>query len=167
MIRCQDCKKSISDKAASCPKCGCPITREFIEKYRIEEAWEKKLIWCIVGILVIIFIIIANTSENKTVQAMSPSEIRNDKIKNIFSYLGGSNKKLIDLVKSNMNDPSSFQHVETKYKFLESKEGFEGRHEILIVTMKFRQKNIFGAIVLNEVRAILSLEGEVLYVDET
>ncbi|HIR49435.1 MAG TPA: hypothetical protein IAB35_05595 [Candidatus Faecimonas gallistercoris] len=32
LIECPECKKEISDKASSCPNCGCPITPELIEK---------------------------------------------------------------------------------------------------------------------------------------
>ncbi len=43
MIKCPECGKEISDKAAACPNCGCPIKKsnaEFI-KQNTEEMWEK------------------------------------------------------------------------------------------------------------------------------
>lgn len=32
LINCQECGKEISDKASSCPNCGCPINKETIHK---------------------------------------------------------------------------------------------------------------------------------------
>ncbi|MDD4779152.1 MAG: hypothetical protein PHT02_00915 [Tissierellia bacterium] len=61
-----------------------------------------------------------------------------------FSLWDGSNIYLVDLVKENMNDPKSFKHVETRYK-----DNGDG----ITVYMKYRGKNAFGGLVLNEVIA--------------
>lgn len=52
LILCSECGKSISDKAASCPGCGCPVEKETIIpkpqpqqvdclRYSKEELWQK------------------------------------------------------------------------------------------------------------------------------
>lgn len=61
-----------------------------------------------------------------------------------FSLWDGSHVALVDLVKENMNDPKSFEHVETRY---------DDNGDGITVYMKFRGKNAFGGLVLNEVSA--------------
>ena len=38
LIACEECKREISDRAAACPHCGCPIAREPSEPARPAEA---------------------------------------------------------------------------------------------------------------------------------
>lgn len=59
------------------------------------------------------------------------------------------------LIKKSMNDPSSYEHVETVY-------WDEG--DYLIVKTTFRGKNAFGGIVKNWVKAKVDLNGNVINV---
>ena len=59
-----------------------------------------------------------------------------------FSAWDGSHVKLVELVKENMNDPKSFEHVETKYI---------DNGDSLTIFMKFRGTNAFGGKILNTV----------------
>ena len=74
-----------------------------------------------------------------------------------FSAWDGSHIALAQLVKENMNDPKSYEHVETVY-------WDQGDH--LIVKMTFRGANAFGGKVLGSVRAKCSLDGRVLEILE-
>jgi len=65
-------------------------------------------------------------------------------ISECFSPWNGSHMALRDLVKSNMNDPDSFDHVETIY--------FD-KQDHLIVNMTYRGKNAFGGVVREFVKA--------------
>ena len=65
-------------------------------------------------------------------------------IENQFSPWDGSHIDLVKLVKENMNDPKSFEHVETRYS--DEKDG-------ILIIMKFRGNNAFGGKVLNYVTA--------------
>ena len=56
-----------------------------------------------------------------------------------------------------MNDPGSYEHVETVY-------GDMGNH--LVVRTTFRGKNAFGGVVSNWVKAKTDLDGNVLEVIE-
>ena len=39
LIKCSECGREISDKASSCPHCGCPVTgkEELLEKPSVEK----------------------------------------------------------------------------------------------------------------------------------
>jgi len=56
LINCPECKKEISDKAQSCPHCGCPINAIKVEQTRKKwKGWQ--LIGCsslFIGFLIII-----------------------------------------------------------------------------------------------------------------
>lgn len=80
---------------------------------------------------------------------------RRDKIHRQFSAWDGSHSKLKKLVKDAMNDPSSFDHVNTSY---------EDKGSYILVQMSFRGTNSFGAKVLNSVIAKVDLDGNVLSV---
>jgi len=61
-----------------------------------------------------------------------------------FSAWDGSHIYLVKLLKENLNDPKSFEHVETTYVD-------NGDH--LIIKMTYRAKNAFGGLVLQNVTA--------------
>lgn len=77
---------------------------------------------------------------------------RKSEISRQFSSWNGSHRNLVSHIKRQMNDPSSFEHVETVY-------WDKGNH--LIVRTTFRGKNAFGGVVLNSVTAKVSLDGKV------
>ncbi len=81
------------------------------------------------------------------------AEVRKEKIESQFSGWDGSHNNLKKLLKENMNDPSSFDHVETTYRD-------DGDH--LTVIMRYRGANSFGALVLGSIIAKVDLEGNVL-----
>lgn len=80
-------------------------------------------------------------------------EERQNLIYKQFSNWDGSHRNLKRYVKSNMNDPKSFEHIETTYT---------DKGTYLYVYMKFRGSNAFGATVLNTIRAKVDLQGNIL-----
>lgn len=82
---------------------------------------------------------------------------RQEKIENQFSGWDGSNRPLEKLIKNSMNDPDSYDHVKTVYW---------DQKDYLIVKTTFRGKNAFGGLVLNSVKAKISIGGTVLEVME-
>jgi len=80
---------------------------------------------------------------------------REKKIQSQFSSWDGSHTNLTKVIKESMNDPKSYEHIKTTYIDMV---------DYIIVTMEFRGKNAFGALVKNTVRASVSLDGEVLEV---
>lgn len=81
------------------------------------------------------------------------SPARKNKIKLQFSAWDGSHRNLEKLIKDGMNDPKSYEHVETTYVDM-------GTH--LIVRISFRGKNAFGALVKSSINAKVSIDGEIL-----
>jgi hypothetical protein len=81
----------------------------------------------------------------------SEANARTEMIEKQFSAWDGSHIKLTRLIKDSMNDPDSYEHVETKYWDME---------DHLIVSTTFRGKNAFGGVVKNTVKAKVSLDGE-------
>ncbi|MFA5777311.1 MAG: hypothetical protein WC906_02650, partial [Parcubacteria group bacterium] len=76
---------------------------------------------------------------------------RKEVIEKQFSSWDGAHIKLSRLIKDSMNDPDSYEHVETKYWDMK---------DHLIVNATFRGKNAFGGVVKNTVKAKISLDGE-------
>jgi hypothetical protein len=75
---------------------------------------------------------------------------RKKKVEGLFSKWDGSYAPLKKYVKEKMNDPSSFDHVETKFSD-------RGNHVYIIMT--FRGKNAFGGTIINKVTAKVEFEG--------
>ncbi|PCI24161.1 hypothetical protein COB57_05625 [Candidatus Peregrinibacteria bacterium] len=85
------------------------------------------------------------------------NEMRQEKIKKNFSPWDGSHIKLTKRIIESMNDPDSYEHVRTSFRDA-------GEH--LIVTTVFRGRNGFGGMILNTVKAKMSLEGDILEIFE-
>jgi len=77
--------------------------------------------------------------------------------KECFTGLDGYNLSLVRLVKENLHDPDSFEHVETRFKLMD---------DCAIVVMKYRAKNGFNAIRLEEITAKINFDCEVVEVNE-
>lgn len=86
-----------------------------------------------------------------------PEAERKARIEKQFSSWDGSHRKLTALIKQSMNDPGSYQHVETRYG---------DRGDYLLVKTTFRGKNMFNATVVNSVMAKIGLDGEVIEIIE-
>jgi hypothetical protein len=71
----------------------------------------------------------------------------------------GSHRGLVEHVKERMHDPDSFQHVHTHVV-----EGEEGN---LLIVMKYRAANGFGALRLATIGAIVYADGRILAFDES
>jgi outer membrane PBP1 activator LpoA protein len=81
--------------------------------------------------------------------------LRSKQVENQFSSWDGSHKNLEGHIRSIMNDPDSYEHVKTVYW---------DRGDHLIVQTSFRGKNAFGGLVLNSIRAEVSMDGQVVAV---
>lgn len=80
-------------------------------------------------------------------------EARKELVQKQFSGWDGSHHGLTKLIKAGMNDPGSYEHIETR---------FEDRTTHIFVATKFRGKNAFGGKVVNTVAAKVDTKGNVL-----
>lgn len=74
-----------------------------------------------------------------------------------FNEWDGAHPGLVIFVRNSMNDPKSFEHVETRYR---------DDGDSIFVVMKFRGNNKFGAKVLNTVNAKVDFKGNVIEVKQ-
>lgn len=99
----------------------------------------------LIGLLILgIFILIFRACLGCGEDAPKKPKTREEQIKECFSAWDGSHRKLERWVKNNMNDPSSYEHIETRY--------VDNTTSIGII-MKFRGKNAFGGKVVTTVIA--------------
>lgn len=96
--------------------------------------------------------------EDDTIVA-KPIEVltRQDSIRKCFSSWDGSHINLKNSLIQSLNDPGSFEHVETTYSDM---------GEIIKVKMIYRAKNGFGALILSEILVETDINGNILKVIE-
>lgn len=87
---------------------------------------------------------------------MTATEKRQARIAAQFSVWNGAHRNLEAAVRASMNDPNSYEHIETRY---------QDRGDHLFLVMKFRGANVFGGKVINMVSAEADLDGRVLNVE--
>tara|TARA_R110000823_G_scaffold309594_1_gene433945 strand:+ start:10798 stop:11442 length:645 start_codon:yes stop_codon:yes gene_type:complete len=75
-------------------------------------------------------------------------------ISSVFSAWDGSCRNLERSIKNNMNDPDSYEHIETRYSY----DPDEGYFDVIT---KFRGRNGFGGMVVNAVKAKVLFDGTV------
>lgn len=81
------------------------------------------------------------------------NQIKANFVENCFSGYDGSCIYLEPVIKQNMNDPDSYEHIATTY---------EMKKNYAIVYTKFRGRNGFGALVVNVAKAKVSFDCQVL-----
>jgi hypothetical protein len=98
----------------------------------------------------------ANFYAEKARQAKRKSQILAEHKKEIergFSKWDGSHIELEKYLKSIMNDPDSYEHVETQYR--------DDGESVFVIT-KFRGNNAFGGKVINSVSARTTFDGRII-----
>lgn len=147
---CKYCSMTISNDSVVCPYCHRGI------------GWWHTIPAKIIGGVVCLFflgMVLYGLIEgaNSPAQVKTPKELaaeaRKAQLRPQFSGWDGSHVNLERVVKRAMNDPDSYEHVETEYW---------DRRDYLIVKTTFRGKNAFGGVVTNTVMAKVDLRGNVL-----
>lgn len=113
------------------------------------QTWHKVVIAILFSFILLIVILIS-TGESKEKPAPTAAEKHKQKVEALFSSWNGSHKKLEKLIKLNLNDPSSYEHVQTLYW---------DEQDSVIVKTTIRAKNGFGAIMTTSYRAVSDLQG--------
>lgn len=144
---CKECGHELSTKADACPNCGA-VKR----KPRQYGCGSLILLLLLAGFLISLF---AGGNKTTTHQPTTKAELRLERIKKGFSPWDGSHIGLERAIKHAMNDPKSYEHVETRYI---------DKGDYLIVTTTFRGKNALGGIVVNRWTAKADPDGKVLQI---
>lgn len=118
----------------------------------------KKTFRHVASILVASFFILiafgsGDSDEVPTNPDGTPKTERQLLIEDQFSAWDGSHPGLEKLIKENMNDPSSYEHVETRYR---------DDGDYLFIITKFRGNNAFGGKVVNTISAKVDFQGNVI-----
>jgi tetratricopeptide (TPR) repeat protein len=95
--------------------------------------------------------------KRKQLAEQQAKEAREKKVQGQFSSLSGAHRIFERLIKASMNDPDSYEHVETRYI---------DKGEYVRVFATFRGKNAFGGIIIDTATADFSLSGDLLRVIE-
>lgn len=111
-------------------------------------------------ILFIFFTVVDNKAEKikqkrfeKLTQVEKDSVLKVKQIKTQFSEWDGSHYNLEKTIKQSMNDPGSYEHIETIYWEIK---------DYLVVLTKYSGKNAFGGRVQGLVKAKVDLQGNVI-----
>lgn len=91
--------------------------------------------------------------EKKRIEKIKEQKKRRKLIEEQFSAWDGSHIKLTRYIKESMNDPDSYEHVETRYKD-------NGSYILVIAT--FRGNNVYGGKVKNTISAKVDINGNVI-----
>ncbi len=81
------------------------------------------------------------------------NEGRRLKIKDQFSSFDGHNIYMERAVKKSMNDPDSYEHLETSYELI---------GDSMVVYSQFRGKNAFNAKVVGDAKALMDINGTII-----
>lgn len=158
IVECPDCHKQFEATPERLnnapPVLARAVTPNHEPVSRKPKSIAGKLLLIAIGLVIIAPFIMPDAADTKTTvetkqETPPPVEAFVDPgdPKNFLSGWDGSNKELVKLVKSGMNDPDSFKHVETR---------FNDNGDSLKLYMTFRGTNGFGAIVTNKISADLN-----------
>jgi len=127
-----------------------------LKKQKEEQDLKTIGIGCLILIaLIVIFSLFSSlfsSLSSSPLSSQTQKETRKEQIEKIFSVWDGSNYGLTKHIKRSMNDPDSYEHVETVYW---------DKGDYLLVKTTFRGKNAFGGVVKNWVTAKVNLQGNV------
>ncbi|MFS4427432.1 hypothetical protein [Stutzerimonas stutzeri] len=99
----------------------------------------------------------AEETARKEVAAQQAREARKKEVESQFSSWDGSHRTFERLIKQTMNDPDSYEHVETR---------FADNGDYIRVFTKFRGKNAFGGMVVDSAIADFTVTGDLIRVVE-
>lgn len=120
---------------------------------------KKLTIKHILSVLTVCFFIFiafgSDDEESKTNADGTTKTERQIEVEKQFSAWDGSHSGLTALIKKSMNDPDSYEHIETR---------FNDEGDYILVITKFRGANAFGGKVINTVSAKVDFSGNVIEV---
>lgn len=115
----------------------------------------------IVVLSLIVFTLYKIGENNKTEESQVKPYIpltKEQKADSLLSGWDGSYRPLIKLVKEKMNDPESFEHVETRTG--------DYQDDYFYMSMKYRGKNGFGGVITKYIDVKVDYNGNILSIDK-
>ncbi|WP_420465583.1 hypothetical protein [Panacagrimonas sp.] len=155
IVFCSACGGETSSHEHSCAHCGADVVAQKSEQGS-GFLGHSGVEWATGGIIGLIFLAAALSIYSCSGSDAPPptaAETRKETLEKHFSAWDGSHRGLTDFIKRSMNDPDSYEHVETRYS---------DNGSYLTVTTTFRGANAFGGKVLNSMTARTDLRGNVL-----
>ncbi|MHA8088829.1 hypothetical protein U8593_00850 [Aquirufa antheringensis] len=123
---------------------------------------ERTPIWMrLVGLIIVIGLLwnaVPNDTDSNFSKSKSTPKTNEERVSELQSGYDGSIRSVVKFVKNSMNDPDSFEHVETRTGFYE-KGNF-------IVSMKYRGKNPFGGVITKYIDVKVDYSGNVISVEK-
>ena len=90
------------------------------------------------------------SKDKKDIEKYEEHVKKEEKIREFVNSYDDSYRPLVSYIKENMNDPKSYEHIQTGYNI-------KGENTVTIVT-RFRGTNKFGALVINRCEATADIE---------
>lgn len=91
-------------------------------------------------------------------EELTPAEKRKQKIEAQFSPLNGEHKNLTKLIKQSMNDPKSYENIQTNYWDMDT---------AIIVNQEYTGTNALGGRVRGFIKASIDTNGNVISILES
>ena len=155
IVKCPGCGYHTNTDLGACLKCGAQVLPSAAGTTNVgrdrgkQKANEPHPAWGILAIAAIALLIYTTFFLGD--DSVEPDS-RQERIERQFSAFSGVHYELEKVVKAAMNDPDSFEHVET---------GYVDDGDTLRVQMVYRGKNGFGGTVTERVTARVGLDGTV------
>lgn len=155
-VKCEHCGELMQGKVKPKAVIGCisckkqfRVTPELMSAYEKEKQlspWDyvkRYGIYSMGGLILILFAVTLMFGESN----QSIEKIRDEQVQELF-FADGRNYQVEQAVKKSMNDPDSYEHIETSHVD-------NGTGDVAI-TMTFRGKNAFGGKVVNRAVAMVN-----------
>lgn len=170
LVPCSECGHQVSPKADACPSCGAPQAGAAVKAAtRTAKPNSTSVVSAFIWLVAVIFIGSVmfggddeaesertprlSSDKPRVEKVLTPAEQREKDIKRQFSAWDGSHRNLERLIKKSLHEPDSYEHVETRYSD-------KGDH--LLVSLKYRARNGFGAMRLHGAVAKVALDGTII-----
>jgi argininosuccinate lyase len=135
----------------------------------------RRVTWVLFSVLLVSLFLLAGCGETvdpeKVTEAQQEEQLTPEEqaaadhqewAKAQFSPWDGAHHELVRVVKKGMNDPGSFEHVETKVLVIKKQEHIDtigqGKFNDLYIHMTFRGKNAFGGTIVSGVDALVEYD---------
>lgn len=159
---CNECNTILGEEDEICTECGGYIITHHGNTNNQNQnkaiSLNSDIIFLIISAILVACLAYYTLAPYKQdVPPSNPPQLTNKQ--KLESYFTSSGRcfKLENMIRRIMNDPGSFSHTETTHKIIGDK---------ALITIKYRGKNLFGALVLTNDLAVIDTEGKIEIIDK-